>query len=155
VKAGGNAAAIARYERELAAMGAQAIPAAEEAAFWGAIQNFTPRYLDAHEDGAVVRVSCTLRELKAVMLSTPGPAVARAGSGVCYAYFTRSGDAAEFAANIAREHAETVVEFAPENRKVEMVPWPAPGQDLEMMRRIKHMFDPQLLLNRGRLYNRI
>jgi FAD/FMN-containing dehydrogenase len=60
-----------------------------------------------------------------------------------------------FAAETAREYSETVVEFAPENRKEEMELWPAPGQDLEIMRRIKHMFDPQLLLNRGRLYRRI
>ena len=60
-----------------------------------------------------------------------------------------------FAAETAREHSETVVEFAPENRKEEMALWPAPGQDLEIMKRIKHMFDPQLLLNRGRLYSRI
>jgi glycolate oxidase FAD binding subunit len=155
VRAGGNAAAIARYERDLASLGAQAVPAIEEGAFWGAIQNFTPRYLDAHPDGAVVRVSCTLKELKPVMQSIAGPAVARAASGVCHAYFQDFGEAARFAAETAREHAETVVEFAPESRKEEMPLWPAPGNDLEIMRRIKHMFDPQLLLNRGRLYNRI
>ena len=155
VRAGGNAAAIARYERELAAMGAQAVPAGEEAAFWRTIGDFTPRYLDAHKDGAVVRVSCTLKELRAVMQSIPGPAIARAGSGVCYAYFKHFGQAAVFAAETAREYSETVVEFAPENRKEEMDLWPAPGEDLEVMKRIKHMFDPQLLLNRGRLYRRI
>ena len=155
VRAGGNAAAIARYERELAAMGAQAVPAGEEAAFWRTIGDFTPRYLDAHKDGAVVRVSCTLKELKAVMQPIPGPAIARAGSGVCYAYFKHFGQAAVFAAETAREYSETVVEFAPENRKEEMDLWPAPGEDLEVMKRIKHMFDPQLLLNRGRLYRRI
>jgi glycolate oxidase FAD binding subunit len=155
VRAGGNAAAIARYERELAAMGAQAVPAGEEAAFWRTIGDFTPRYLNAHKDGAVVRVSCTLKELRAVMQSIPGPAIARAGSGVCYAYFKHFGQAAVFAAETAREYSETVVEFAPENRKEEMDLWPAPGEDLEVMKRIKHMFDPQLLLNRGRLYRRI
>jgi FAD/FMN-containing dehydrogenase len=89
------------------------------------------------------------------MRSAPGPAIARAGSGVCHAYFDNAGEAVAFAAQSAREHAETVVEFSPENRKEEMVLWPAPGSDLEIMRRIKLMFDPQLLLNRGRLYNRI
>ena len=155
VRAGGNAAAIARYERELAAMSAQAVPADAEDAFWRMIGDFTPRYLDAHKDGAVVRVSCTLKELRAVMQSIPGPAIARAGSGVCYAYFKHFGQAAVFAAETAREYSETVVEFAPENRKEEMDLWPAPGEDLEVMKRIKHMFDPQLLLNRGRLYRRI
>jgi len=155
VRVGGNAAAIARYERELAARGAQTIPAGAEDAFWRAIQDFTPRYLGAHQDGAVVRIGCTLKELRAVMQPVPGPAIARAGSGVCYAYFEGSADAAVFAAETAREYSETVVEFAPENRKEEMTLWPAPGQDLEIMRRIKHLFDPQLLLNRGRLYRRI
>jgi len=155
VRAGGNTAAIARYERELTAMGAQTVPADEEATFWRAIQDFTPRYLDAHEDGAAVRMSCTLKELKPVMQSIPGPAIARAGNGVCWAYFENSGEAAAFAAETAREHGETVVECAAENSKEEMLLWPAPGQDLEIMRRIKYMFDPQLLLNRGRLYNRI
>jgi glycolate oxidase FAD binding subunit len=155
VRAGGNAAAIARYERDLAGMGAQAVPAGEEAAFWSAIQDFTPQYLAAHKDGAVVRVSCTLKGLRAVMQSVPGPAVARAGSGVCYAYFKHFGKAAVFAAETAREFAGTVVEFAPLNRKEEMDLWPTPGPDLEMMKRIKQMFDPQGLLNRGRLYRRI
>jgi glycolate oxidase FAD binding subunit len=155
VRAGGNAAAIARYDRELAAMGAQAIRADQEDMFWRAIEDFTPRYLNAHPDGAVVRVPGTLNELKAVMQPVPGPAIARAASGVCYAYFEDAGEAAVFAAETAREYSETVVEFAPENRKEEMVLWPEPGEDLEIMKRIKNMFDPQLLLNRGRLYRRI
>ncbi len=154
-RAGGNAAAIARYGRELAAMGAQPVPGGEDAAFWSAIQNFTPRYLDAHPDGAVVRVPCTLKALRAVIQSIPGPAIARAGSGVCYAYFEDAGEAARFAACTAREHPNTVVEFAPEDRKAEMDLWPAPGPDLEIMKRIKLMFDPQRLLNRGRLYRHI
>ena len=103
----------------------------------------------------MVRVSCTLKELKAVMRPIPGPAIARAGSGVCHVYFKHASEAAVFAAETAREFSETVVEFAPENRTEGMALWPAPGQDLEVMTRIKHMFDPQLLLNRGRLYNRI
>ena len=155
VRAGGNTAAIARYGRELAAMGAQPVPGGEDAAFWSAIQNFTPRYLDAHPDGAVVRVPCTLKALRAVIQSIPGPAIARAGSGVCYAYFEDAGEAARFAACTAREHSNTVVEFAPEDRKAEMDLWPAPGPDLEIMKRIKLMFDPQRLLNRGRLYRHI
>lgn len=152
VRAGGNAASISRYQRELAAMGAQPVPAHEESFFWRRIQEFTPRYLDAHPDGAVVRISCTLKELRAVIGPVPGPAIARAASGVCYAYFNRFSEAATFAAETAREFSETVVEFSPADRKHEMALWPVPGEDLEIMKRIKHMFDPELLLNRGRLY---
>ena len=155
VQAGGNAAAIERYERELAAMGAQAMRAGEDAAFWRAIQDFTPHFLEAHPDGAVVRVSCTLKELKAVMQSAPGPAIARAGSGICHAYFEQADRAAKFAAATACEHRETVIEFAPEGCKETLDLWPRPGPDLEIMKRIKHMFDPQHLLNRGRLYRHI
>lgn len=155
VRAGGNSAAIARYERDLAAMGAQPVPAVDEGPFWRAIEDFTPHYLNGHPDGAVVRVSCTLKEVMAVMQSIPGPAIARAGTGVCYAYFGNSSEAAAFAGETARLYSETVVEFAPENRKEALTLWPAPGQDLEIMKRIKLMFDPQMLLNRGRLYGRI
>ncbi|MFN7996311.1 MAG: FAD-binding oxidoreductase [Bryobacteraceae bacterium] len=155
ILAGGNAASISRYERELAALGAKPVPAGEDAAFWRALCDFTPHYLEAHPDGASVRVSCTLKELNTVLDAAPGPVIARAGSGVCYVYFEQPEEAAAFAAANAREGRPAVVEYAPENRKQDLDLWPAPGQDLEIMRRIKHMFDPRQLLNRGRLYGHI
>jgi len=155
LRAGGNPATISRFTRELDAMGARPIAQSEEAAFWNSIQNFIPQYLDMHADGAIVRVSCTLKDLRAVMESAPGPAIARAGSGVCYACFEEAGEAAAFAAGMSGTYPETVVEYAPEERKAELNLWPAPGQDLEIMKRIKQMFDPRNLLNRGRLYNHI
>ena len=33
--------------------------------------------------------------------------------------------------------------------------WPSPGGDFEIMKRVKHLFDPGNLLNRGRLYRLI
>ena len=33
--------------------------------------------------------------------------------------------------------------------------WPEPGNDFPIMEKIKHMLDPQHLLNKGRLYGRI
>ena len=155
VQAGGNAAALERYEREFSAMGAQTMRAGADATLWRAIQNLTPRYLEANLDGAVVRVSCTLKQLRAIMQSISGPAIARAGSGICYAYFENADEAGAFAAASAREYSGTVIEFAPENRKAQLNLWPMPGSDLEIMQRIKRMFDPQSLLNRGRLYGRI
>jgi glycolate oxidase FAD binding subunit len=155
IAAGGNAAAIERYERELTAMGANAMHAGEDAAFWRAVEDLTPGFLAAHPQGAVARVSCTLKELKAVMQSIPGPAIARAGSGVCYAYFADAAEAGAWTAATTSDHVHTVIEFAPEDRKRRLKLWPAPGQDLEIMQRIKRMLDPQGLLNRGRLYGRI
>jgi glycolate oxidase FAD binding subunit len=155
IEAGGNAPAMERYEREFTAMGAMRMPAGPDATLWRAVREFTPRFLEEHPRGAVVRVSCTLKELGTVMQSISGPAIARAGSGICYAYFDDANRAAEWTAATARDHRETVIEFAPEDRKAALDLWPVPGPDLEIMQRIKAMFDPQGLLNRGRLYGRI
>jgi len=89
------------------------------------------------------------------MASLPGAAVARAGSGICYGYFERAADAAAWVAGAAELGAKAVVEFAPEESKSGLDLWPAPGPDWEIMRRVKHLFDPDNLLNRGRLYRRL
>ena len=65
------------------------------------MENFTPQHLAAHEDGAVVRVSCTLKDSEAVMQRFPGAAVARAGSGVCYGYFETARAAVQWLAGAA------------------------------------------------------
>jgi glycolate oxidase FAD binding subunit len=89
------------------------------------------------------------------MGSLPGAAIARAGSGVCYGYFTRSADATAWV-KVASERGWTVViEFAPEARKESLELWPNPAGNLRIMKRIKHQFDPRNLLNRGRLYRHI
>jgi FAD/FMN-containing dehydrogenase len=88
------------------------------------------------------------------MAAFAGPAIARAGSGVCYGYFDDVADAAGWVSEPTRG-AKAVVEFAPEDRPAGMELWPAPGGDLELMRRVKNLFDPGNLLNHGRLYGRI
>src|SRR6266576_1116554 len=60
VQAGGNAAVIDRYEKELRDIGSLRV--ADEAAL-ASIQEFTPWYLAKHEHAAVVRISCTLSEV--------------------------------------------------------------------------------------------
>ena len=50
---------------------------------------------------------------------------------------------------------KAVIEFSPEERKGALDLWPAPGSDFELMKRLKGLFDPANLLNRGRLYGRI
>jgi len=155
VEAGGNAAAIDRYARELSAMGAAYLGQIKGEQLWRAIQDFTPYFLGAHPRGAVARVSCTLKELGAVMGTIDGPAIARAGSGVAYAYFAEAERATAWVAATARVHAKAVIEFAPDDCRERLDLWPAPGHDLETIERIKRMFDPQNLLNRGRLYRRL
>ena len=80
--------------------------------------------------------------------------LARAGSGVCYGYYEQASDLRHSPVGTS------VVEFAPqhfrENAGLQNPDlWPQPGDDFAMMKKVKAMFDPQGLLNRGRLYGRI
>jgi glycolate oxidase FAD binding subunit len=99
----------------------------------------------------VVRVSCTLAQLGEVMGAINAPILARAANGVCYAYF----DDAKAAAEVAGQTRNAIIDFAPEAQKSKLSLWPRPGPDFELMKRIKQMFDPEHLLNRGRLYNQL
>jgi glycolate oxidase FAD binding subunit len=156
LRAAGNRAAVERYEREFAQLGeTRAFENDTQRMLWKHVTDFTPQFLAAHEDGAVVRASCTLKELEAVMASLPSAAIARAGSGVCYGYFEQSGAAAEWLAGAERRGWKAVMEFASDEARRTLDLWPAPGGDFELMKRVKNLFDPKNLLNRGRLYRRI
>ena len=58
-------------------------------------------------------------------------------------------------AGAAAQASKAVVEFAPDRFRSQMELWPSVGDDFEIMKRVKHLFDPRNLLNRGRLYRRI
>ena len=97
----------------------------EEQAIWDAVREFTPRFLAGHPHGAVVPIHTRLTEMPVVAARLGTPLIARAGSGTIYAHYA---------------------ENAPE---------PKFGGGFEMMVNVKEMFDPERLLNRGRLYGRI
>ena len=153
VQFGGNAAVVARCGHELG--DAEALEETEQGRFWRAVQNFTQRFLEKFADAVVVRVSCTLSQLGEVLESIDAPAIARAGSGVCYAYFGRSDSASRWMAAAVKRGWKAVMEFSPESQKSKLDLWPVAGPDFEMMKKVKQMFDPNNLLNRGRLYRRI
>jgi glycolate oxidase FAD binding subunit len=156
VRAGGNRVAVDRYERDLAEVAdSLAFEGAEQQVLWRHIGDFTPRFLQRNGDGAVVRVSCTLKEVGCVLESFPGPALARAGSGVCYGFFAPADEAARWLAVATTRGWKSVIECSPEPWKWSEVLWPAPSGDLEIMFRVKKLFDPKHLLNRGRMYHRI
>ena len=48
-----------------------------------------------------------------------------------------------------------VVEFSAESARQNLTLWPEPGGDFAIMREVKRMFDPENLLNRGRLYGQL
>ena len=143
IQAGGNPAVLDRYSRELD--GAETLEGAEEQKLWAKVRELTPSMLASDPELAVVRIACTLSEVGAVLESLPAPALARAGSGICYGYF----------ADPKQALGRGVIEFAPQAMRESAELWPNPGSDFEMMKKIKVMFDPKHLLNRGRLYGRI
>ena len=155
-RVGGNPAVIERYEREFSAVGQGiALEGAPHEQLWRYVQNFTPRFLASNPDGAVVRASCTLKELEQVMASFPGPAIARAGSGVCYGCLADPQAASGWMKDAVGRGWKAIIESCSERGQRELELWPATGGDFELMKRIKQMFDPEGLLNRGRLYRRI
>jgi glycolate oxidase FAD binding subunit len=147
IQAGGSPAVLDRYSREL--VRARVREGAEEDVLWRGIREATPEFLRDHENGTVLRVSCVLSDVGRVLDSLPVLASARAGSGVCYGYFEHSTDLRR------PPNGTSVVEFAPQAFRESGELWPRPGNDFAMMKKIKDMFDPQGLLNRGRLYGRI
>jgi len=149
---GGNQSLMDRCEREL---GAYASMKVLDQAIWQNIQNVTPRFLEKFEDGAVVRISSSLTELAGLVDSLMVPALSRAATGVTYAYFLRAHDAAKWIAQSADRGIQAVIEFASESARAQYDLWPSRGSDFAIMKKIKSLFDPGNLLNRGRLYGRI
>jgi glycolate oxidase FAD binding subunit len=105
--------------------GAEIHEASSESQLWNAVHEFTPRFLAEHPHGAVVPIHTTLSAMPAAAARLDLPFIARAGSGVIYAHYS------------------------------ENAPQPNFGGGFEMMVRVRQMFDPERLLNRGRLYDRI
>jgi glycolate oxidase FAD binding subunit len=153
VQAGGNRAVIDRYARELP--GAAALDGEDEEALWRAIREFTPSYLAEHARGVVVRASTKLTAVAEVLGSFDGPALVRAGSGVCYGHFDRAEPAGEWMREARARGWRSLVEFRPAEGALGFEQWPDPGSDFTIMERIKRMFDPEGLLNRGRLHGRL
>ena len=148
---GGNDAVIERSRREMSQWSEPVEQQPEEASsLWKRIRNFTPAFLQKNPAGVMVRISCTLTGMREVLESIEGPAVARAGSGVVYAYFAQSAAAVKWMT--ANSRWTSVLEYTPSGEKQKLELWPSPGSDLEIMKRVKHMFDPHNLLNRGRYY---
>jgi glycolate oxidase FAD binding subunit len=143
LQVGGSEAVLERYTREL--KGAEI---RNNDDLWTAVREFTASWLRDYPQGAVARVSTTLTSVQDALSRAEGPAVARAGNGIVYVYFE---DASK--ANIGP--GKGAIEFAPAAAKRTLTLWPEPGSDFSVMQKLKRLFDPKLLLNRGRLYGRI
>ena len=113
-----------------------------------ASSEFTPDWLRDHPQGAVTRLSTTLKGVSDAIAGAPEPAVARAGTGVVYVYHSD-------AAKAGLKGHKGIIELRRNLSKRTLSLWQQPGSDFLVMQKIKEMFDPKSLLNRGRLYGRI
>ena len=105
--------------------GAHWVEGGEETALWRGVREFTPRFLAANPAGGVVAMRSAISEMAGVAGGLSGPFIARAGSGVIYAHHAANAPADPI-------HDETGI-----------------------MKKVKRMFDPEGLLNRGRLHGYI
>ncbi len=149
----GSKRVLTRYGEALPS--ATRLAGKEEASLWEQVREFVPHFLREHEAGAVLRISSSLQDLKEIMGTLPVPGVARAGNGVTQACFPDCDSAAHWLKDALANGVQAVIESVPAGGCPASEQWPSPGSDLTIMRRIKALFDPGYLLNRGRLYGRI
>jgi glycolate oxidase FAD binding subunit len=150
----GNDAVVSRSTREAEKLAAvRSLPPEEEQKFWTSLRQITPRHLEKFKDGAVVKISTTLSDCGAALESAEGAALAHAASGITRVWFSRPDAASRFLTASVKKGWKCVVEFSGESARRNLTLWPEPGGDFAIMKNIKRMFDPQGLLNTGRLFN--
>jgi glycolate oxidase FAD binding subunit len=152
----GNQAVIERSIREASKLGnARPLPVDEEHRFWSSVDAITPKFLEKFREGAVVRVSATHTECGDALAAVDGPGHAHAANGIVRGWFTRADAAKRWMSEATKRGWKTVVEFSSESARPGLTLWPSPSDDFAIMKEIKRMFDPENLLNRGRLYGQL
>jgi glycolate oxidase FAD binding subunit len=158
VRASGTPAVIQRYARDLRAN--TELTGDQDIGLWQHIREFTPEFLARQPTGVVLRISTSLTGLSRLIQLISGPSISRAGSGTTYIYLS-SWQGVPPLWKAAAEHGwSAVVDFASDDVRSSNELWrlsssPASVEAFAMMKKVKQMFDPQNLLNRGRLYGRI
>jgi glycolate oxidase FAD binding subunit len=158
LRAGGSAKVLARYEREL--QGGTLMVGAEDTIFWTQIREFAGDFLRRQPNGVVLRISSKVSDLAAVLRLVSGASICRAASGISYVYLSSWQGVAAFWQAAAENDWSVVVEFAPLETRASKELWLLRdtkefGEAFAMMEKVKAMFDPNMLLNRSRLYGRI
>jgi hypothetical protein len=123
---------------------------------WRSIRELTPTVLQTQPNAVVLRVSGLPAALSQILEAAGERAVlVRAGVAVAYVYCQDIEDARQCLAEVRKAGLNTVVEHAPVGQKEGLESWTESSSTVEVMLLIKQRFDPNLLLNRGRMFNRI
>jgi len=157
IRAAGSANVLQRYELDL---GGEVLRDRDDAGFWKIVQEFPSDFINRQRDGVILRVSTTLTDMNQLLKLTSGSFISRAANGVTYLYFASWSGAARIWKSLKQHAWPCVVEFAPQSIREQEMLWHEPNAEAQqasfvMMKEIKHMFDPNGLLNRNRLYGRI
>jgi glycolate oxidase FAD binding subunit len=161
VQFGGNQAVIDRCTRESTALCAptgtvRALSWEDEQRFWTSVAAVTPRHLEKFQNGVVVRIQTPLSECGDAMATVETSGHAMAASGVVRAWFSRPDTASRWLAQCLRRGWNGVMEAAGAGvDRGGLSLWPEPGGDFAIMKKIRNLFDPESLLNSGRLYGRL
>jgi glycolate oxidase FAD binding subunit len=154
----GRETLLARYHREL--RGGERLRGPEEANFWSAIQEFPSGFLEEHSEGVIARVSTTISGIAQLPKTVAGSFISRAATGVTYFYFGNWAVAAPWWHKVEEVGLSGVIEHAPVEIRRDQNLWSSGKRRPEqaafaMMEKVKQLFDPDRLLNPGRLYGRI
>lgn len=160
VLAAGSERALNRYR--VAWPEAERIAGGTARALWSGIREMFPECMRAEPSGLVVKVSTTLTDMARAWreLRDEDITVGRFLSGVTWTFTRDTSPAAALLAGWAGRGWQAVVAYASHEFRSGQTLWHIPedpaGQNaFEAMKKVKHLFDPQQILNRGRLYGRI
>jgi glycolate oxidase FAD binding subunit len=158
IRASGSSAVLKRYARDLT--GSLELTEDQDSSLWQQICEFSAEFLTREPAGVVLRVSTPLKDVGTLARLVSEPCISRCGSGITYIYLSSWQDVPPLF-KAATEHGwSAVIEFAPDEIRSANELWRLPSstagaEAFAMMKNVKQMFDPENLLNRGRLYGRI
>ena len=163
----GSLASITRCRHELDAVAKQhsgvtvhSLDSSETEVFWRKIQETTAQLLSGNSDVYVIKLATLPTRTREIFeIAEEGkrklPVVVRAGNALGYIYTFGIADTERCLLTARAKGLKAVVEYMPIEQKSGFDQWPDPGSDFLITERIKNEFDPQNLLNRGRLFNRL
>jgi glycolate oxidase FAD binding subunit len=158
IRAAGSEKVLRRYRRELS--DAEPLSEDEGGRLWHDIQEYPSAFLEQQKETVIVRVSTTLEGILSLPKTVTGAFISRAANGVTFFYFPAWSAAASWWQKLCELRWPAAIEYAPQAVREEQTLWnpshtEGEEQAFAMMKRVKQMFDPELLLNRNRLYARI
>jgi glycolate oxidase FAD binding subunit len=166
LEANGNEALVLRYERDWRELAQQhgvsdfdALDPSAAESLWKKVRDFPSRVRADHSGASIVRVAAEpkrLGELVAVVNdNAASPILIRAAAAIAFVTCLDADATQRCLATCRGQGLRAIVELCPQDEKEALELWAHPGEQLNVMQRIKDSLDPGHVLNPGRLFNRI